>query len=257
MRVRRNSETKGCTFLGVQYLGGKARLSAKIAAIIEAGREQGEPLYDVFCGTANVIAACSSIGPRIAIDGCRPLIAMLSRMQAGTWSPPESVSEADHKRIKSLARRVPKPWELADPMWAFAGFGCSFGGIWCDTFARDPKNGRNFAGTARRKLLATIERCADVEFRCVSQIDLPELSGTVYCDPPYAGTPGYRCAPPFDGVAFWRWAERQAERCRAVFVSEYTAPDGWREVASWEIAAGGRVPKSGIRASRFEKLFTR
>lgn len=49
----------------------------------------------------------------------------------------------------------------------------------------------------------------------------------VYADPPYNGTKGYGCD--FDHERFWRWV---ASRDYPVYVSEYTAPEGFMDVYS-------------------------
>ena len=50
-------------------------------------------------------------------------------------------------------------------------------------------------------------------------------NAVIYCDPPYANTGEY-AENNFDSAKFWRWAEEKAKH-QPVYVSEYTAPDGW------------------------------
>lgn len=51
----------------------------------------------------------------------------------------------------------------------------------------------------------------------------------VYCDPPYAGTDGYKQAGDFDTDKFWQWVRT---REYPVYVSEFKAPEDF--VAIWE-----------------------
>jgi site-specific DNA-adenine methylase len=52
----------------------------------------------------------------------------------------------------------------------------------------------------------------------------------IYCDPPYAGTAEYKEGS-FDHSAFWKWCEEQHS---PVFVSEYSAPAGFKVIAEFE-----------------------
>ena len=77
----------------------------------------------------------------------------------------------------------------------------------------------------------------------------------VYCDPPFAGTKGYQFK--FDSEEFWRWAERLAKSGVLVYVSEYTAPEGWEEVWAKDLALTvRRVDGDNSRLKRTEKLYT-
>ena len=74
----------------------------------------------------------------------------------------------------------------------------------------------------------------------------------VYCDPPYAGTTGYKGTPTFDHDQFWDTCRKWHELGASVFVSEFTAPNDWRPVWSIErsIAVDGQRGKAHTRVDR-------
>ncbi len=71
-----------------------------------------------------------------------------------------------------------------------------------------------------------------------------------YCDPPYAGTTGYKTK--FDSGSFWEWAEKSA-KVADVYVSEYNAPQGWECI--WEKETGSLAGKASVGKRATEKLF--
>ena len=199
----------------MRYLGGKTRIAKQLAAEIDKVRRPGQWVWDAFCGGLSMTKALSVHGPVYSTDACVPLIALYRAVQAG-WDPPSEVDEAAYR----AARDLPD----TDPMKAFCGFGCSFGGKWFGGYARGEN--RNWASECKRGLLRDA-RCAGLEFACADWLTSQPraLDGVLYLDPPYAGTTGYAGAPPFDHAAFYR---RVAEWSAygPVFVSEYEMPFG-------------------------------
>ena len=55
----------------------------------------------------------------------------------------------------------------------------------------------------------------------------------VYLDPPYADTKPYPGAPMFDSATMWAHAARAADAGAHVYVSEYSAPAGWRPILTF------------------------
>jgi DNA adenine methylase len=180
-------------------------------------------------------------GERVANDACEPLIALYRGWLQG-WRPPSSVDETEYRRVKQCA-------DLTDPLTAFVGFGCSFGGKYFGGYARDLKEGRDFVGTASRRLAVKLSRCVDVHFEnCDFETLVIPDGALVYLDPPYRGTTPYGFFKSFDHDRFDAWA--LALSCRATVVrSEYVCPEPWREVASFD------VRKSRFKGRQIEKLF--
>jgi DNA adenine methylase len=242
----------------VQYLGGKSRLAKRICAILEGARQPGQRFVDVFTGGANIVAGMGDHGPCVANDGCEPLITLYRAWLDG-WRPPAEVSEQLYHEVK--ARKDP-----ADPLTAFVGFGCSYGGKWFGGYARswntpgtNDRKGRqgtgesiNFALDAAVKLERKLTCCRDVSFVCCDFADLEILPGDlVYCDSPYRGTTAYGY---FRGFDYDRYLSKLTEwsAIADVFVSEYTAQaDTWEQVAELTIRNSAM---SGDRIERFYRV---
>jgi DNA adenine methylase len=209
----------------MHYLGGKCRLAKSLASVMPETTCYVEP----FVGAGSVLCEMSS-PVRCASDANEALIAMWRALQSG-WIPPEHVSEAEHRAAKALSDQ--------DPLKAFIGFGVSFAGAWFAGYARG--HNANYAGTARKSLLKKIDRCRDVcfEHRHYDKAWYPE-AGVVYCDAPYRNTTQYSAVGAFDTGSFWRFARDLSTKHRQVFVSEYSAPEGWTSVWSKAVKTGVR-----------------
>lgn len=235
----------------MQFQGGKNRLAQEIVQICERDRKLGEPFWDLCCGSGNIVAAARQDGIRYAVDIVPSLIALLRETAAGRFVPPAELSEETYKQLRDRAKAEP---ESDDPLLAFAGFGCSFGGKWYGGYAR--QKGYNFAAGSGRALL---KKTAKMHNACIFICDdwyncLDRITGIAYLDPEYAGTTGYLAANRLkvaDPAEFWKRADALCECARSVFVSEYNAPAHWKEIARWE----GYKPLN--KGQRIERLFTR
>lgn len=203
-------------------------------------------------------AELSKAGPTITSDA-NPALISLYQAVANGWDPPEMVTEEQYKAGKALP--------VSDPMKAFLGFGCSFGGKWFGGFARskDPKDGRSkrgYASQCRNGLLEdvpAIVKAGGVIVQC-NFLDMdpedPEVAEdardlVLYLDPPYESTTGYGAIGVFDHNRFWQRV-RQWAALTDVFVSEYAAPFG-RPVLEFthDMSVAGGVQKDARR----ERLF--
>jgi DNA adenine methylase len=224
----------------MQYLGGKTRIAKELGPYL-AARLEGRVLVEPFCGALNITV--TQTGPRIAADANPYLFMLYSALRAG-WSPPEVLSEEGWCEIR-------RHMDVSDPLTAFAGFGCSFGGKWFAGYAG--RSGRNYAGEAARSLRRKMIACEEVTFALADYRDWSfGEQHLVYCDPPYAGTTGYGAVGHFDSGAFWARTREWARRGATVFVSEYSAPAGTRCV--WEKAVRTDMHGAG-RSGRVERLF--
>jgi DNA adenine methylase len=203
----------------LRYLGGKTRIAKQIAEQINRVRKPGQWVWEPFCGGLSVTVALSKAGPVWATDANPALIALYQAVRNG-WQPPTELSEADWRAAKSLPD--------SDPLKAFAGFGCSFGGKWFSGYARGEN--RNWADECARSLIRDAKTLP--AFGCINflSVEPRETQALLYCDPPYAGTEPYSALAPFDSA---RFLLRVAEwsRFTDVFVSEYAFPLG---VCVWE-----------------------
>ena len=231
----------------MQYLGGKFKQARWLTELLEAERSLGGRFVEPFAGAWNVTAAMGSHGPRLANDACRPLVTLAQAWLAG-WRPPAEVSEDLYRELK--AKQDP-----TDPLTAFVGFGCAFGGKWFGGYARDNReDGQHFCGMASRGLERKLTRCSDVRFTCLDFGDLEILPGDlVYADPEYRGTTryGYHKSPfPHDRFVATAqgWAAIPGVK---VFVSEYAAQaDTWEQVSERQNSR-----EKTLGQSRIERLF--
>ncbi len=231
----------------MKYMGSKARHAKEMLPIILADRKPGQWYVEPFVGGANMIDKVD--GLRIGNDAHPHLIALLDAVSKG-WKPPENVSEDEYK-IANKDRTI-------DPETGFIGFGCSYSGKWFGGYARgDDAQGvpRNYAAESSRNLLKQAFGLSGVLFKCGSYLDLfiPPAS-IIYCDPPYAGTTKYATGG-FDHDMFWNWCDAKTLDGHTVFVSEYSAPDGWMCV--WEKTVNNTLTKDTGSKQGIERLFKR
>lgn len=236
----------------MQYLGGKAGEGRRIAAVCSSRLRADSLFVDMFCGALNVVRHVNH-PHRMAVDACGPLICMWRAALAG-WVPPRVVSKEEYDRIA-------KEQDPHDPMTAFVMFGVSFGGKWKGGYAKD-RPAQRYAECASNGVVKKAKDCTGLVLEHNTfQQKHPGCwpSGTVlYCDPPYAGTTGYKAVEPWNPGAFWHWAERHARLGVHVFVSEGTGiptPNGWSVVDEQIAVQGGRLTP-GTKAPRVDRLFT-
>lgn len=232
----------------MQYLGGKSRAAKHIVPAI-ASRANGRTRWvEPFVGGAAVSeVAAGYFDELILSDAHEDLILMWRDAVDGRVFPTE-VDEFTYK----LARDS-EPSALR----GFIGFACSFGAKWWGGYARN-KTGTNYAAQGSRAVIrkATAINGARVIHRdyrdCTPDID---ANTVVYCDPPYAGTTGYKGTAPFDHDAFWTVCRMWADTGALVFVSEYSCPEAVGDCV-WERPQTDGLRKRGGKATQsVEKLF--
>lgn len=229
----------------MRYLGGKSRIAGELV-------EQMAPahyarVWEPFCGGANVSLALAWQGAKklVCSDSHQALITLYQAVMAG-WQPPRMTAEG-----YELARALSDD----DPIKAFAGYGCSFGGKWFGGLARDER--RDY-GEESARALARLRAHSVLEFERYDFLEEPadrELAKglLIYCDPPYRDTTGYAGVPAFDHELFWRRCFDWAHSGAAVFVSEFAAPelDGIAEV--WQKERANQVGEN--KRTVTERLF--
>ena len=233
----------------MQYQGGKFRIVDDLLRVMLPLRKPGQVWVEPFVGGANVIAKVP--GKRIGADIHKPLIAMWQAVQRG-WLPPKVVSRELYNRVR--AQQAKFPLELI----AAVGFGTSFARKYWGGYLESDKRTRTrmpYAAQFRKNIEAQVPGVSCVKFLCSDYraLKLPKNS-FVYCDPPYNGVLGYSKTK-FDNEEFWAWCTTQVRSGHVVFVSEYTAPEGW--CAVWQrmqtVGVGNNNQGSSVR--RVEKLF--
>lgn len=238
----------------MQYLGGKWKIRKELCAFLQPYVNESRGYWEPFVGGLNILPFIRHEN-RVGSD-LHPVIHLYKALQKG-WVPPTSVSEEEYRAAKSLPD--------TDPLKHFIGFGCSFGGKYFGGYARNSRSrdyayaasnsrSHNYAYAASNGLLKKMIECGGVSFFQGAYLDMPIPKGwVIYCDPPYAGTTSYKGITPFDHAAFWHWAW-WASTWNAVFVSEYSAPNGWSEV--WSIRRDLVMQSKKKADGRVEKLFS-
>jgi DNA adenine methylase len=207
----------------MKYMGSKNRHAKEILPLMLAGRGDSweRAWVEPFVGGCNMIDKVH--GFRIANDTHPHLIALWKAVERG-WEPPSVVSEEQYTQARLLSKTVE-----ADSLIGFIGFGCSYSGKWFGGYARGNDaegNPRNYAAESARNILKQAAGIHGVNFHCgdYRATPIPDRS-TVYCDPPYMGTTGYK--GDIDHAEFWSWCDDLHNAGHRVFVSEYAAPEGW------------------------------
>jgi DNA adenine methylase len=229
----------------MQYMGGKSRIAKQIAAVIDEHRQPGQLVWDAFCGGLSVSVALSKKGPVLASDACESLIVLYRAVQNG-WDPPTEVS----KETWESAKKLPD----TDPMKAFCGFGCSFGGKWFGSYSRkDPRPGRQSQASCSKKLVLSHARAKNLTFAYIDFLSQPSdcPSAIIYADPPYKGQPGYNSVPDFDHVKFCDRIKHLSKACD-VFVSEYDFSFG---NVVWEREIRALMLGTSKGSNRLERLY--
>lgn len=241
----------------MRYVGGKSKIAGRIASAILQNSTSRDTYLEPFVGGGSVLAKIAPHFRRtLAGDASEDLILMWLAVREG-WVPPavtyERYQELRYSRTPSAER-------------GFAGFGGSFGGRWFGGFARGGYNSdgtpRNHQAESSRAVMRIADaiRDSDVQFECRDYRSWqaePNERFVIYCDPPYAvSLQDYYKPGAFDSVEFWDHAAQWAESGHEVFVSEYTAPEGW--VSIWSARKRqSLIVGSSERDVRVEHLWVR
>jgi len=231
----------------MKYMGSKRRIAKDILPIILKDRQPNQWVVDPFCGGCNLIDKVE--GKRLAADINPYLISMWKALQNG-WLPPDQVSEEDYIDIKNNKDAYPSY------LVGFVGIACSFGSKWFGGYARgyNGSRNRNYCLESKNNVLKQIKNLQDVKFYAYdyTALMIPDKS-VIYCDPPYKNTTGYKSC--FNSAEFWEWAINQSYFGHKVYVSEFSAPDGWECIWSKNITT--TVAKDTGYKQATEKLFTK
>jgi len=195
----------------------------------------------------NMIDGVLDASARFANDSNKYVIAAFKALCDG-WEP-EIITREHYAELRSMNGE--------DHLIGWAGIACSYSGKWFGGYAGvvETKNGvRDYQAEAIKNAIKQVKSLKGVIFSSASYDDLYIDSGSVvYCDPPYAGTTGYKS--PFDSDKFWGWARSLSERCD-VYVSEYHAPSDFECIAEFPLTSSLSANGScGGNKNSVERLF--
>lgn len=230
----------------MQYLGGKFRIRKEISNIINTNRKQEQTYIEPFVGGGNIMGSIDTTkGINLAFDINKPLITMYNSIKQG-WIPPDVLPLEEYKKLQQTK-------DENNPLTAFAGFCCSFGGKYYGGYARHAADRNdNFCLQGKNSLLKIKSNISNFEFGCCSYDLLKPHSSIIYCDPPYKGTTEYNHKG-FNHELFYKWC-RELSHDNTIFISEYSMPDDFKCIWEKEVVLSVRS-KKGCEP-RKEKLFT-
>lgn len=166
-----------------------------------------------FCGIANVYKHISVLFQDYNLkyhlnDANNDIILLLKALKNG-WKPPMNITKAERAKLKNA-----RPSALR----TYAGFQYSFGGRFFGAYIYNRKNdGRDYIKIGAKMKRDNVTLTSE-DYKKLSHLE----KNIIYCDPPYAGTFGYKFD--FDSNEFWNWVRKMSKN-NLVFVSEYNAPD--------------------------------
>lgn len=236
----------------MQYLGGKARLGGRIVQAIldDLGVKQIGVAVDLCSGAGGVTHRLADVSDRVVAVEAHPGLVALHKAVQGGWVPPERVTEEEYQALRSARN-------LADPLTAFAEFGCSFGGKSWGGYARNEAGNttaRNYALNARRAVLK--ETRPNIDHVNADALAFETDAEVAYCDPPYEGTTGYDAVAASAAGAWWHRLAALAGEGRACYLSEYAEipPAGIEARLVWSAPTKEGLRKAGARTERLWRV---
>lgn len=239
----------------MRYMGGKGRIAKQLSEVILSDSKDNSGTYwEPFVGGGGM---GSRMGNHFEIsnysDIQEDLILMWKALNEG-WEPPTEVSYDLYQELRYT--------EEPSALRGLVGFGGSFGGRFFEGYARGGNNAdgspRNHQAESARAVLKDIvgmRAKKSTNFSCVDVFSVyPSRGDVVYCDPPYQDTKNYSRTDSFDHVKFWETIQSWSESGSLVYVSEYQAPEDWKEIWSKPLKSSVRVG-SEDRHTATEKLF--
>jgi DNA adenine methylase len=222
-------------------MGGKNRIAKDLAKVILETKP--EFVAEPFCGALNITSALLEFDDKVIVhcsDAHKDLIDLWKAIQDGSFVPPQTLTKEEWLELKASS--------ISSPLRTFAGYGCSFSGIWFSGFASD-KTGRNYCANAANSIKKKTKHINRMVFRhCNYQDIVISDNYIIYNDPPYLGTAKPGDGRMFDHEPFWQWVMNLKNIC---YTSEYV---GQGEVV-WSKAVETDMHTKEGNEKRVEKLF--
>jgi DNA adenine methylase len=227
----------------MQYMGGKYKIAKRI--VRHLGKD---PVLEPFMGGANISVLLPEGSVCSDADAC--LATLYQRVQK------DGVDFLPTQLTRGLYEELRLREDPSNPLTAFAKYGCSYAGKpwggWAKPNPNQSASGyySECAKNSLRKVASTRHQYLARSFFDIEPGSYPGF--TLYLDPPYRDTTGYRMS--FDYGLFlkyaWDWAGTNA-----VFISEYTGDPAWELVEEFPRATLGLQIRNASEIGHTEKLF--
>jgi DNA adenine methylase len=218
----------------MRYLGGKYRIADKLAPVIADYLEDKSVYWEPFLGAGWVAyELAKELERRSMLDTIKlyasdiepNLMALHEALKAGSVTLPAHLSREKWQALKLES----SPSALR----AFAGYGCSFGGMFFKSYAKSDDK-RNYAANAKHSIekvarKVSLFNLSTRDFNDPGLLDYALLealhtgNAVIYCDIPYNNTAGYQIK--FNRQAFIERCKILASAGNTVLVSEYMITD--------------------------------
>ena len=165
----------------MKYIGGKQRIGKRIANFIYQYSKRSlshfPKIYlEPFCGALGVMQHMTQhFSCCYASDIQMDIIKLWNGIKTNTFIPPKSLSKTEWLKLKNNKK--------SSALKAFAGFGCSFNGIYFSSYANH--NNRDIPGEAYRALQKIKPHIKNISFKCIDYKNINPKNMLIYCDPPY------------------------------------------------------------------------
>lgn len=230
----------------MRYYGGKSIVGKRIYDFLKQYIENDYIYIEPFCGALGILKHMSSHFKKCyANDQSKDLIMLLNQVKLGQFKNPKITRDKWLKykySNKSCAER------------AFAGYGCSFGGVWFNGYIDDPGN-NDMTYSSLLKLEPLIKNVKFynkdyIDF--LQNFDFSKGKYFIYLDPPYKNT-SCQPWPEFDSQKFWNVVRYLCNQGCLVFVSEFSAPKDFKSIFSFSRKNG--LHNVSIGQTLIEKIF--
>lgn len=250
----------------MRYYGGKGVHGKKISITIlhylkSKNINTDELIYlEPFSGALGVFRYIAPLCKKsYANDYCKDLIMLWKEVQKGTFKNPK-INEKKWRKLKYSTNRSPEK--------AFAGFGCSFGGVWFNGYIKDIKNNDMQYNTLIKmnpKIQKSIFSSQDYKTFLKQKIK-PNKKYLIYLDPPYQKT----CTIPwtekngikpvknnsFNSDEFWKIVKYLGKNPNiTVLISETYAPKEFKVIKKFKRESGMHNITTN-KKTIYEKIYT-
>lgn len=212
------------------------RQSKEIVRVI--GEREGKNFlyWEPFCGgMGSATAVIRDLSPSRVIlsDVNSPLISLWNGLVFGDVVVPTNITDEVYEAYKLKK-------DMSDPLTAWYGFGCSFGGKWFGGLARYCKgrcSSYDMSGEAR-SLYSKVDILKRASNLAIINAEYEHLLGmkpegfVVYADPPYEGRTKAHCFDKFDTGLFWDNMRKLSETNR-VYVTCFDHPEDFVVLHDW------------------------